>query len=52
MLLEFQERMIMAEEWWSSGSLHKYTRVARVQDDVEFKGMIDLVRVKTDMCRM
>ena len=57
MLLEFQERMIMAEEWWSfvqrggtvwvthfkHRSFHKYTRVARDQNSVEIKSMIDLV---------
>ena len=30
-------------------SLHKYTRVARGQDGVEIKRMIDLVLVKRDM---
>ena len=30
-------------------SLHKYTRVARGQDGVEIKSMIDLVLVKRDM---
>ena len=62
MLLEFHERMIMKEEWCSSvlkrgfiwltherKSLHKYTRVARGQDGVEVKSMIDLVLVKRDM---
>ena len=65
MLLEFQERMIMAEEWWSFAkkgdsvgntyfkhrSFHKYTRVARGRDGVEIKSMIDLVLVKRDMLR-
>ena len=32
-----------------STSLHKYTRVARGQDRVEIKSMIDLVMVKRDM---
>ena len=32
-------------------SLHKYTRVARVQDGVEIKGIIDLVQVKRDMLK-
>ena len=31
-----------------STSLHKYTRVARGQDGVEVKSMIDLVLVKKD----
>ena len=66
MLLEFQERLIMVEEWWSFAkkgdsvwvthlkhrSLHKYTRVARVRDGVEIKSMIDLMLVNRDMCRM
>ena len=30
-------------------SLHKYTRVAKGQDGVEVKSMIDLVLVKKDM---
>ena len=30
-------------------SLHKYTRVARVQDGMEEKSTIDLVLVKKDM---
>ena len=29
--------------------MHKYTRVARVQEGVEVKSMIDLVLVKKDM---
>ena len=53
----------MVEEWWSFAqkgncvcltyfkhrSLHKCTRVARDQDGVEVKSMIDLVLVKRDM---
>ena len=53
----------MVEEWWSFAqkgncvcvtyfkhrSLHKCTRVARGQDGVEVKSMIDLVLVKRDM---
>ena len=60
MLLEFKEKIIMVEEWWSSvlngdcvgntyfehRSLHKYARVARGQERVEVKSMIDLVLVK------
>ena len=30
-------------------SLHKYTRVARSQDGVEIKSMMDLLLVKRDM---
>ena len=51
----------MAAEWWNSGlkdntyfkhkSLHKYTMVARVQDGVDVKTMIDLVLVKRDILR-
>ena len=57
--------MIIAEEWWSFAkkgncagntyfkykSVHKYTRVARGQESVEIKSMIDLVLVKRDMLR-
>ena len=32
-------------------SMHKYTRLARGQDGVEIKNMIDLVLVKRDMLR-
>ena len=53
----------MVEEWWSSmlkgdcvgntyfehRSFHKYTRMAKGQDGVEVKSMIDLVLVKKDM---
>ena len=65
--MEFHERMIMKKkkEWWSSltkggcvwvtcfvhKSLHKYTKVARSQDGVEVRNMIDLVLVKKDMLR-
>ena len=31
--------------------LHKYTRVAKSQDGVEIKSMVDLVLVKRDMLR-
>ena len=37
--------------YFKHGSLHKYTRVARGQDGVEVKIMIDLVLVKRDMLR-
>ena len=62
--LEFQERMIMVKEWWSSvlkgglcvgntyfeqRSLHKYTRVARGQDGMKVRNMIDLVLVRKNM---
>ena len=32
-------------------NFHKYTRVARGQDGVELKNMIDLLLVKKDMLR-
>ena len=62
-LLDFQKRMIMEEEWRSSvlkgecvlvtyfehRSLHKYTRVARGQGRVEVKSTKYLVMVKKDM---
>ena len=63
LLLEFQERMIILEEWWSfapkgdcvgnilSTSLHKYIRVTRGQDGVEIKSIIDLGLVKKDTLR-
>ena len=55
----------MKEEWWSSTlkgdsvgntffghrSLHKYTSVARFQNVVEVKSMIDLVLVRKDLLR-
>ena len=46
MLLEFQKKMIIEEEW---RNLHKYTRVEGGQDGVEVKSMIDLALVKKDM---
>ena len=55
----------MVEEWWSfpqkrdcvwvtyfkHRSLHNYTRLARGQDRMEIKSMIDLVLVKRNMLR-
>ena len=35
--------------YFKQRSLHKYTRVARGQDGMEVKRMIDLVLVKRDM---
>ena len=63
MLLEFQDRMIMVEEWWTFAqqgdsvwgtyfkhrSLHKYTKVVRRRDGVVIKSMINLMLVKRDM---
>ena len=57
------ERMKIGEEWWSCverwqcvgntyfehKNLHKYTRVARGQNRLEIKSMIDLVLVKEEM---
>ena len=47
-----------AERWLCVGNtyyehknLHKYTRVAKSQDGVEVKSMIDLVLVKKDILR-
>ena len=65
MLLEFQEKVIMVEEWWSfpqkgdcvwvtyfkHRSLPKYTRVARGQDGLEIKSIIDLVLIIKAMLR-
>ena len=62
-LLEFQERMIMVEEQWSFAqkgdcvsntyfkhrSWQKYTKMARGQDGVNIKSMIDLVLVKREV---
>ena len=39
----------MSTTYFKLRSLHKYTRVARRQDRVEVKSMIDLVLVKMDM---
>ena len=39
----------MGNKYFEHRSLHKYTRVARVQDRVEIKSMIDVVLVKKDI---
>ena len=39
----------MGNTYFEHKSLLKYTRVARTQDRVEVKSMIDLVLVKKDM---
>ena len=60
-LLEFQKRIRMvefcAESWLCVGnthfehrSLYNYTRMARDQDGVEIKSVIDLVLVKRICC--
>ena len=41
----------MGNTYFELRSLHKYTRVARSQDGVEVKSMINLVLVKKDMLR-
>ena len=46
MLLEFQERIVMVEEWWSFAQ-----KGARGRDGMEIKSMIDLAMVKRDMLR-
>ena len=41
----------MSNTYFEHKSLHKYTRVAKGQDGVEVKSMIDLVLVKKDILR-
>ena len=41
----------MGNTYFKHRSLHKYITVARGQDGVEVKSMIDLVLVKKDMLR-
>ena len=41
--------LCMGNTYFEYKYLHKYTRVARGQDGVEVKNMIDLVLVKKDM---
>ena len=43
--------MCVGNTYFKHRSLHKYTRVARGQDGVEVKSMIDLVLVKKGMLR-
>ena len=50
-LMEFCGERGMCVGNTSNTSFHKYTRVARGQDGVEVKSMIDLVLVKKDMLR-
>ena len=63
MLLEFQENengkrvmefcaergLCVGNTYFKHKNLHKYTRVARSQDGVEVKSMLDLVLVKKDI---
>ena len=50
-LVEFhaERELCVGNTYFKHMSLHKYTRVARGQDGVEVKSMIDLVLVKRDM---
>ena len=41
--------LCMGNTYFKHRTLHKYTRVARSQDEVEIKSMIDLVLAKRDM---
>ena len=41
----------MGNTYFEHKSLHKYTMMARGQDGVEVKDMMDLVLVKKDMLR-
>ena len=43
--------MCVSNKYFEHKSLHKYTRVARGQDGVEAKNMIDLMQVMKDMLR-
>ena len=60
MLLEFyngrrvveycaERGLCVGNTYFKHRSLHKYTRVAKGQDGMEVKSMIDLVLVKKDM---
>ena len=47
----FAERGLCVDNtYFEHKNFHKYTRVARFQDEVEIKSMIDLVLVKKDIC--
>ena len=48
---ENERGLCVANTYFEQKNLHKYTRVAKVQDGVEVKNMIDLVLVKKDMLR-
>ena len=51
--MEFCEKRVLCvgNTYFKHISLHKYTRVARGQDGVEIKRMIDLALVKRDILR-
>ena len=50
-LVEFcvEKGLYVGNTYFKHRSLHKYTRVARGQQQVKVKSMIDLVLVKRDM---
>ena len=50
-VMEFyaERGLCVGNTYFEHKSLHKYTRVAREQDGIEVKSMIDLVLVKKDM---
>ena len=52
-VLEFyaEKGLCVGNTYFKLKGLYKYTRVARGQDGVEMKSMIDLVMVKRDMLR-
>ena len=52
-MVEFcaERGLYVGNTYFKHKSLHKYTRVARGQDAVEVKHMIDLVLMKKDMLR-
>ena len=52
-MVEFcgERGMCVVKKYFKHRSLHTYTRVARDQDRVEVKSMIDLMLVKRDMLR-
>ena len=43
--------LCVGNTYFKDKSLHKYTRVARGQDGVAVKSMVDLLLVKRDMLR-
>ena len=44
-----ERSLCVGNTYFEHKNLHKYTRVARGQDEVEVKSMIDLLLVKRDM---
>ena len=49
MELRAEKGLCIGDTYFKHRSLHKYTRVARDQDGVEVKSMIDLVLMKKDI---